>query len=189
MSAVYPTIEDWDAYVDSLTPAPSAIGDSGVWIRGLSLPWSSIDQELLTLAAGYVDLEQAPAWVLEIAGAQVNEPPAGLGTTEYRRIVAGRRLSIGSAAEIGDVYAVLLGLAGSDVGRIGLISDGTHVALFMFASAGFEPMEPYLQRAGRVLRDAIDRSMPAEAILYTAATYLWGAVLSPTSAWGYPLAV
>jgi hypothetical protein len=50
-------------------------------------------------------------------------------------------------------------------------------------------MEPYLQRAGRVLRDAIDRSMPAEAILYTAATYLWGAVLSPTSAWGYPLAV
>ena len=189
MTAIYPTIEDWDAYVDSLTPAPSAIGDSGVWIRGLSLPWSVIDQQLLTLAAGYVDLEQAPLWVLEIAGLQINELPAGLGVTEFRRIVAGRRLSIGSAGEVGDVYAVLLGLAGADEGRIGLISDGTHVGLFMYAAAGFTPSEPYLQRAGRVLHDAIDRSMPAEAILYTTATYLWGAVLSPTSAWGYPLAV
>jgi hypothetical protein len=189
MTAVYPTIEDWDAYVDGLTPAPAAIGASGVWIRGLSLPWSVIDQDLLTLAAGFVDLDQAPMWVLEIAGARVNEPPAGLGVTEYRRIVAGRRLSIGSAAEIGDVYAVLLGLAGSDVGRIGLISDGTHVGLFMFAAVAFTPSEPYLRRAGLVLRDAIDRSMPTEAILYTTATYLWGAVLSPTSAWGYPLAV
>lgn len=168
-TAVYPTIADYDAFVRSLTPAPSMIGDSDAFMQVMAGPWAKMENDLQTLVVGLVDLDAAPGWVLDVAGARVNEGVGGLGTTEYRRIIAGKRAAIASTGTPVDVYAVGLALAGSGVGRIWTLTNTTtglssvHLSLL----APFDATAGYLIRAGQVLRSALPIDAEATAALYT----------------------
>jgi hypothetical protein len=187
VTAVYPWIEDYDGYVESLLPAPAAIGDSLSVMLALSWPWSVFEIDLQDLAIGLVDLGAAVPWVLEVAGRRVNEPPGGLGTTEYRRIVAGRRLCIGSDATSAAVWLVWLGLTGSDA------TDATLTplppsGLGFSATIAWQPSPPWLLRAGGVLRDAVDASAEVEALVATATTARWDVTpWTDAATWAYDL--
>lgn len=169
MTAVYPTIEDWDAYVRGYLPAPAAIGASEDYAQAFAWPWSVMETDLLSLVSGLVDLGAAVGWVLDVAGKEVNEPRGGLSDTEYRRIIAGRRLSIGSTGSTADAWAVLVALAGSDEGAIWLLHGpgGVTPAVWMQARVVFSPTAGYLLRAGAVMRDALPADADAVVALYT----------------------
>ena len=190
MSAVYPTIEDWDGYVESLVPAPAAIGDSLTVVQVLAWPWSVLEQGVQELAIGLVDLDAAAPWVLEVAGLRVNEPPGGLQPTEYRRIVAGRRLCIGASGSLVDAWWVFLGLTGAapadaTVTQLVVYPSGPASVAFT-AMIAWVPSVPWLRRAGRVLRDALPASGEGEALIATATSIRWD--LTPfESTWAYDL--
>ena len=169
MSAVYPTIEDWDAYVRGYLPAPAAIGASEDYAQALAWPWSVIDADLLALVSGLVDLGAAVGWVLDVAGAEVREPRGGLSDTEYRRIIAGRRLALGSTGSTADAWAVLVALAGSEDGAIWLLHGpgGVSAAVWMQMRVTFSPSAGYLLRAGAVMRDALPADADAVVTVYT----------------------
>lgn len=187
MTAIYPWIEDFDGHVESLLPAPAAIGDSLSVMLALGWPWSVMESGLQDLAVGLVDLDGAAPWVLEVAGLRVNEPTGGLGTTEYRRIVAGRRLSIGSDATSSSVWLVWLGLAGVDATEA-TIDVLPPAGLALQALVAWTPSTPWLRRAGAVLRDAIDASTETEAILATATTARWDVTpWTDAATWAYDL--
>lgn len=172
MSAVYPGIDDWDALVRSYLPAPADIGVSDDFIQALCWPWSILEQGIQALAVGLVDLGAADAWVVEVAGARVNEARGGLGDTELRRIVEGRRLAIGSLGTSAHVWAVLVGLTGAEDGRIfTAINESTgETGVIMWGFVGFDPSESFLLRAGAVLRDALPLSAEANCSLGTSQT-------------------
>lgn len=191
MSAVYPGVDDWDALVRSYLPAPADIGVSDDFIQALCWPWSVIEQGIQALAVGLVDLGAADAWVVEVAGARVNEPRGGLGDTELRRVVEGRRVAVGSLGTSAHVWAVLVALAGSDEGRIVTLQDETSGAtgVSMWARVGFTPSESYLLRAGAVLRDALPLSAEADATLAVAGTCMFDAGVFDAGEFGYDLPV
>ena len=172
MSAVYPGITDWDALVRSWLPAPSAIGDSEIFAQALCWPWSVIEQGIESLAVGLADLGAADGWVVDVAGARVDEPRGGLADTEYRRIVSGRRIAVGSLGTPRHVWAVLVALAGDDEGAIVTLQSAAtgETGVSMWARIGFTPTESYLLRAGAVLRDALPLSAEADCSLATAQT-------------------
>lgn len=192
MSAVYPTIEDFDGLIQSLVPAPAAIGDSLTVITVLGWPWSVFEQGVQELAVGVIDLDAAAPWVMEVAGLRVNEPPGGLLPTEYRRIVAGRRLCIGADGSIGDAWWVFLGLTGAVAADATItqlvVSPSGPASLALAALIAWTPSEPWIQRAGRVLRDALPASGDAEALLATATTARWDTTpWTPSATWAYDL--
>jgi hypothetical protein len=187
VTALYPWIEDWDGHVESLLPAPAAIGDSLSVVLAFAWPWSVMESALQELAVGLVDLGAAVPWVLEVAGLRVNEPPGGLGTTEYRRLVEGRRLSLGSDATSSAVWLVWLGLTGADVGSA-TQTPLPPAGLALAALVAFTPSAPWLSRAGGVLRDAVDASTETEAILATATTARWDMTpWTDAATWAYDL--
>lgn len=190
MSAVYPTIEDWDAFVRSLVPAPSAIGVSEDVVQAYCWPWSLMEQGIESLVVGLVDLSAAVSWVLDVAGARVDEPRGGLEDTEYRRIVGGRRMAIGADGTTAPAWAVLLALAGSEDGRWQVIVGTSTTSLAVSAFTPTIPTRPYLLRAGAILRDSIPLSAEAEAVLRTVSTMVWGSgTWGGSSTWGYSVPV
>lgn len=192
--AVYPAIVDWNAYVEGLTPAPSYIGDSAAVVQALAWPWSVLEQGLYDLAAGLVDLDAAAPWVVEVRGKRVDEPVGGLGVTEYKRIVAGRELAVGSTGSIPDAYAVLQLLAGAgadSAGRIFLLrGEGPEVnTIVLNAYTPGIPSPTFILRAGAIVRDALPLSAEAEAALATASTAIFDAGVFDGSTFGYTLPV
>lgn len=175
MSAVYPGIDDWDALVRSYLPAPADIGVSGDFIQALCWPWSILEQGIQALAVGLVDLGAADAWVVEVAGARVNEPRGGLGDTELRRVVEGRRVAVGSLGTSAHVWAVLVALTGVQSGRL-LVAENEstgETGVIMWGFIAFTPTESFLLRAGAVLRDALPLSAEANCTLGTAQTSIF----------------
>lgn len=190
-TAVYPTIDDFDALVASLTPAPAFIGDSATFLQVMARPWSEFEAGLQDLVVGLADLNGAAGWVVEVAGRRVNELPGGLGTTEYRRIVAGRQLAAASLGTPADVWAVLLALGGSDVGAYFTLSGGAGaVAVALAVYSPTIPTTPYLIRAGAVLRAALPIDAEATATIYVATTAIFGTSSFGTGAtFGYSVPV
>ena len=191
MSAVYPGITDWDALVRSWLPAPAAIGDSEVFAQALCWPWSIIEQGIEALAVGLADLDAADGWVVDVAGARVDEPRGGLSDTEYRRIVSGRRIAAGSLGTARHVWAVLVALAGDDSGAIVTLQADTSgvTGVSMWARVSFTPSASYLLRAGAVLRDALPLSAEGGATLATAETCIFDAGTFDAGEFGYDLPV
>ena len=177
MTAVYPTIQDYDAHVRSYLPAPAAIGASESYVQALASPWARMEADIEALVLGLVDLDVAPSWVLDVAGARVGEARGGLSDTEYRRIIAGRRLSIGSSGSNADVYRVLLALAGTSTGRILLITNTTTglSGVWLQALIALSPTAGYLLRAGAVLRDALPLDAEAVATVYVSGSLTFDA--------------
>ena len=60
MTAIYPWIEDFDGRVESLLPAPAAIGDSLSVMLALASPWSVMESALQELAVASSTLEPQP---------------------------------------------------------------------------------------------------------------------------------
>lgn len=172
MSSVYPTISDFDALVRSLLPAPAAIPPGEDYAQALAYPWSLMEIGLEALVVGLVDIDAAAGGVLDLAGSRVGESRGGLDDTEYRRIIAGRRLAIGSYGRPSDVAAVFAALTGAEV-RLYRLASGPD--LVMFGQVAWTPTTPYLKRAGAVLGDAVEYGVVVEASLYPTAGMLFDA--------------
>lgn len=189
-TAVYPVIQDWDAFIESLTPAPAYLGDSAKFVQVLAWPWSVMELDLEQLAIGLVDLDAAVTWVIDVAGARVGERRQGLDDTEYRRIVAGKRLAIGSAASASDVWAVLLGVTGAETGRL-IVAENESTGesgVIMWGFVDFVPSDTFLRRAGQVLRSALPLSAEANASVATSQTAIFdGSAFDDGSLFGYSL--
>lgn len=189
-TAVYPVIQDWDAFIASLTPAPAFLGDSATFLQVLAWPWSVLELDLEQLAIGLVDLDAAVTWVIDVAGKRVNERRQGLDDTEYRRIVAGKRLAIGSGGSASDVWAVLLGLTSADSGRL-LVAENEstgETGVIMWGTISFVPSETFLMRAGQVLRAALPLAAEATCSLATSQTAVFdGASFDDGGLFGYAL--
>lgn len=167
--AVYPTIEDWDASVIALLPAPSALGEGQAFALSLASPWATLEQLVEAFGSGAADVELAPGWVLDVLGARINEPRGGLDDTRYRRIVAGRRVALGSLGTSPHVVAVLraLTLCGADIRLDLLVDEASGVAaVWLQARVAFAPVGAWLIRAADVLRDALPLSVEAVASVY-----------------------
>lgn len=173
MTAVYPTIADWDDYLLGLLPTPSGRGGGGDFALALWSPLATMEAQVGAVVQGLVDLDAAAGAVLDLAGARVGEYREGLSDTEYRRIIAGRRVSVGSLGRASDVVAVAEALGGVPgevrVGRIGTTGQALSVEMLV----GFEPSGAYLARAGAVLRDAVDFAWDLEAVARTASSLIW----------------
>lgn len=190
MSAVYPTIADWDAFVASLTPSPSFIGVNGDFVTAFCKPWSEIEQAIETLTVGIVEPATAPMWVLGVLGARVDEPVGGLQPGEYLLVVEGRRYSAASTGSQVDVYATLLALTGATEGRYSVLdgADSASIALSAYMSAA--PSPTFLIRAARILRDAIPLGTEGEAVIRVATTMVWGEGPAwGSGTWGYTLSL
>ena len=168
-TALYPAIADLDALARSLTPSSSMIGDSDAVLCSTVAPVGEIDNDLNALVEGIVDLEAAPGWVLRVAGPRVNEDVGGLTDTEYRRIIAGKRLAIASLGTGPDVFSVALALGGTPTGRIWtLYNESTELScVHVSVLAPFDPSAGYLIRAGSVLRHALPVDAEATGAIYT----------------------
>jgi len=190
MSAVYPTIVDWDAFVASLTPSPSFIGVNGDFVTALCKPWSEIEQAIETLTVGIVEPATAPMWVLEALGARVGEPVGGLEPTEYLRIIEGRRTSAASTGSRVDVYATLLALTDATEGRFAVLEGSTSASIALSAYMSAVPSPTFLIRAARILRDAIPLGTEGEAVIRVASTMVWGEGPAwGSGTWGYTLSL
>lgn len=167
--AVYPSIEDWEAQVRSLLPAPSALGDGEAFAQALASPWSLLEQLVEAFATGAADVELAPGWVLDVLGQRVGEPRGGLDDTRYRRIIAGRREALGSLGTSEHVAAVVraLTLCGDDLQIALLVDEATGLAaVWVQARVAFSPAGAWLIRAAAVLRAALPLDAEAVASVY-----------------------
>lgn len=185
MSAVYPERPDWDAYALSALSRPTGSGAAGDAWLALWSPIAQLYAQVGEVVLASVDVQTAAGSLLDIVGARVGEYRGGLGDTEYRSIIAGRRVSVGSLGRAVDVVAVceaLGGVAGTVRVR------GYAGCLFVSFEVQFSPTATWTRRAGRVIRDAVDATYDLEAVAYTASSLIWdGSPGWDLGAWSYLL--
>ncbi len=186
--AGYPTIDDWDAYVSQLLPDIAANGLGKSFYLTLVEPLRSLESDNAALYAGVVELNDASGQVLDLLGDFVNEPRQGLSDQLYRRIIAGRRVAKAGAVTRPKVAAGWRALTGDPSGRMDEIGNAS---IILSASVSFTPTDPWLSRAGRVVRDLVGAGYQVTAAVSTPGAGRWQDPTAPWNVgrWAYQLRV
>lgn len=185
--AGYPIVEDRDAYIAALLPDVAANGSGLAFFRTLVQPLLDIDDQIATLYAGLVELEDADGGTLDLHGDIVGEPRGGLSDTLYRRIIAGRYVARAGAVTRPRVYAGWAALSGSSNATMEELAG----AVRLVAPVSFTPSDIWLSRAGAVVRDLMGASYQATAIVTTSVSSRFDDVSTPwgVGRWAYQLRV
>lgn len=159
----YPLPVDWDQSLRELLPDVAANRDGFGFARSLFRPLSTLDDAVAQLYAGMVEIGDASELGLTIAGDLVGEPPGGLTTEEYRRIIAGRRVAVYGAVTAPRVLAGWRAVTGSTEVHLYTLEPAT---VLLTARVTFLPTSTYLVRAGSVVRDLVGAGYSVSASLY-----------------------
>ena len=190
--AVYPLIQDWDAYLRGL--APTLIRAEPMWsiFRGCVSLFRDLDLTRAGIAESD-DPEAASGFRLDQLGEQVGEPRGGLGDYEYQRIIAGRIVSTWARGTRSGLWRTWLALTGAteDTAALRRVRVSGDPCSEMTAIVAYPPSKSYLLRVGRVLADTVTvgETIAATVRLDTGAVWsdpssLWG---TATWAWQIPI--
>lgn len=166
MSIVFPTIGDWRQYVADRVP--SYLGGDPQWSVVLLLadPLSVLDASVASMTMG-LDATVAVGAQIDQLGSWVDERRAGLGDSEYRRIVVGRTAAADSDGGIAALWPLWLSLTGApaESARIVVYPWTGAPVVYLEAVLLTEPSLAFRQRAGAVMRDAVAFPIDVAAIV------------------------
>lgn len=183
---VYPMIGDWTQYVADR--APSTLGGSPQWGVTTTLldPLSVLDASTASMVMG-LDPVVAVGTQLDQIGSWLDERRAGLGDSEYRRIIMGREAAQTSDGSVGAIWPLWLSLTGAaaDSARIVVVPWTGYPVVYVEAVVLTVPTVPYMRRAGAVMRDAVAFPIDVAAVVGAADALNWN-TLPPwnSGTWG-----
>jgi hypothetical protein len=171
--AGFPLPVSWDDDALLLLPSIAATPPGDSYWLGLVSPMQATLDRYALLYAGLVNLDDAAGSTLDVAGDLVSEARGGLVDSEYRRIIAGRRIAIGGRVSHQRAAAAWRALTQTTDGTVN--SAGTF-SIHMAARVTFSPSDAFIVRGGSVVRALIPAGYDAEAIIYRSDTALYDGV-------------
>lgn len=184
MSApVYPSdypIEDWPALVVSLSPTIAVMPPGDSYLASSFGMVGLLDDGVAALYGGLNNLGDATSGVLDVCGDLVSEVRGGLTDSDYRRVIAGRRVASegGGAVTSPRVYQGWVVVAAPVIeARITQEPDGLvipYAGVTLSALVNWTPTSLWLARAGVVVSDLMGAGYDVTATVATPATCLYG---------------
>lgn len=165
-----PVIADWDGYVTSLLPSAAAREPGTSYMVSLMSPLGDQMTWVDGLVAAMADIEAASGDVLDLLGRRVGELRGGLSDYEYRRIIAGRRVTLWSGSDPYRVGQGLAALTSTTEWRYWDIPGAVHVQ----SRIAWEPTDVWLRRAGVVMEDLIALGIEWDLYVYRLDVAVYG---------------
>jgi hypothetical protein len=167
----YPVIADWSAHVTALLPDVVAREGGAEWHAALMAPLGPLDDRLSEIYGGVAEIGDAAGSLLDLLGDQVGEQRGGLGDSDYRRLIAARRVARASGVDVRGVARAWAALTAP--GTTEIREPGTS-SLYLRATVGWTPSERWLVRAAAVVRDVVPAGVDVEALIVRGDSAIFG---------------
>lgn len=172
----YPNPQDWDGEAVGLLPDVAAVPPGADYFVHLVHPLVETDDRFALLYQSMVNLDDAAGDGLDLAGDQVFERRDGLNDSEYRRIIAGRRVAVLGGGTSPRLFAGWKALTESSTATLELPGSSS---VRLAARVSFVPTLSWLVRAGSVVRDMVEAGVDVSATIYRSGSAIYGATTYP----------
>lgn len=168
-----------------LLPGITARGLATAYTDTLTAPLVDIDERIGEFVVGINDLGEAAGGILDLLGDWCAEERLGLEDSEYRRIIAGRRVALEQTVTAPAIFRGWEGL--TEAWEATQTEAANEVALL--ARVSYMPTSGWVQRVSLVVRDLVSAHVYAYGLLGPPGTFIWDSSSFDDAGFGFDFGV